>query len=130
MSRVLMAAALLFIICSSAGAQSISIQEMVFCTSIEEREPVDPDSLFSDTVGQVYCFTRITGATDTTTIYHVWFHEDEEKARVELSVRATPWRTWSSKLILKEWDGIWRVDILLPGGRLLRSKEFLVKPTE
>jgi hypothetical protein len=130
MSRVLMAAALLFIICSSAGAQSINIQEMAFCRSIEEREPVDPDSLFSDTVGQVFCFTRITGVTDTTTIYHVWFHEDEEKARVELSVRSTPWRTWSSKLILKEWDGIWRVDILLPGGRLLRSKEFLVKPTE
>jgi hypothetical protein len=130
MARILIATALLVLICSTAGAQSINIQEMVFCRSIEEREPVDPDSLFSDTVGQVYCFTRITGVTDTTTIYHVWFHEDEEKARVELSVRSTPWRTWSSKLILKEWGGIWRVDILLPGGRMLRSKEFLVKPTE
>ncbi len=130
MSRILLAAALVLVACSSASAQSISIQEMVFCTSIEEREPVEPDSLFNDTVGQVYCFTRITGATDTTTIYHVWYHEDEEKARVELTVRSSPWRTWSSKLILKEWDGIWRVDIILPEGRLLRSKEFLVKPTE
>jgi len=130
MLRVLMTAALFVLVCNSAGAQSLNIQEMVFCRSIEEREPVEPDSLFSDTVGQIYCFTRVTGVTDTTSIFHVWFHEDEEKARVELTVRSSPWRTWSSKLILKEWPGIWRVDILLPGGRLLRSKEFLVKPTE
>ncbi len=130
MSRIFMTALLVLFAFGSAGAQSISIQEMVFCRSIEEREPVDSDSLFTDTVGQVYCFTKVTGATDTTTIYHVWYHEDEEMARVELTVRSSPWRTWSSKQILKEWDGIWRVDILLPEGRLLRSKEFLVKPTE
>lgn len=130
MTRVLLIAALLVLACNSAGAQDINVQEMVFCRSIEEREPVEPDSLFADTVGQVYCYTRVTGAADTTSIYHVWFHEDEEKARVELTVRSSPWRTWSSKMILKEWDGIWRVDIVLPGGRLLSSKEFLVKPTE
>ena len=130
MSRVLMTALLVLFAFGSAGAQEVSIQEMVFCRSIEEREPVDTDSLFADTVGQVYCFTRVTGATDTTMIYHVWYHEDEEMARVELTVRSSPWRTWSSKQILKEWDGIWRVDILLQEGRLLRSKEFLVKPTE
>jgi len=130
MSRILMTALLVVFACGSAVAQGIGIQEMVFCRSIEERKPVDADSLFADTVGKVYCFTRVTGATDTTTIYHVWYHEDEEMARVELTVRSSPWRTWSSKQILKEWNGIWRVDILLPEGRLLRSKEFLVKPTE
>ena len=130
MLRVLITAALLVFTCNAAGEQGINIQDMVFCRSIEEMEPVDTDSLFTDTVGQVYCFTRVTGVTDTTAIYHVWFHEDEEMARVELTVRSSPWRTWSSKLILKEWDGIWRVDIVLPEGRLLRSKEFLVKPTE
>jgi len=130
MSRIMTAVALIVFASGAAGAQDINIQEMVFCRSIEEREPVDPDSLFTDTVGQVYCFTRVTGAADTTTIYHVWFHEDEEMARVELAVGSSPWRTWSSKQILESWDGIWRVDIILPEGRLLRSKEFLVKPTE
>ncbi len=68
--------------------------------------------------------------TDTTSIFHVWFHEDKEMAKVELVIGSSPWRTWSSKLILKEWQGIWRVDIQLANGRLLRSKEFLVKPSE
>jgi hypothetical protein len=48
---------------------------------------------------------------------------------LNIPVRSSSWRTWSSKRILKEWQGIWRVDILLPGGKLLISKEFLVKPT-
>lgn len=126
----MMTVALIMLVCGSAGAESINIQEMIFCRSIEEREPVDPDSLFADTVGQVYCYTRVTGVTDTTSIFHVWYHEDEEKAKVELVIGSSPWRTWSSKLILEEWHGIWRVDIQLPNGRLLRSKEFLVKPSE
>ena len=130
MPRIMMTVALIMLICGSAGAESVNIQEMIFCRSIEEREPVDADSLFADTVGQVYCYTRVTGVTDTTSIFHVWYHEDEEKAKVELVIGSSPWRTWSSKLILKEWHGIWRVDIQLPNGRLLRSKEFLVKPSE
>ena len=84
MLRILMTAVLIVLVCNTAGAESLNIQEMVFCRSIEEREPVEPDSLFSDTVGQIYCYTRVTGVTDTTSIFHVWFHEDVEKAKVEL----------------------------------------------
>lgn len=108
----------------------VRVREMVFCTAVDDRRPAGVDSLFSDTVGRVYCFTRISGATDTTSIYHVWYHDDEEKARVGLGVRSKSWRTWSSKQILKEWHGLWRVEVVSPGGRMLRSKEFLVKPTE
>ena len=130
MLRFIMTMACIVLLCGSVGAESINIQEMVFCRSIEDREPVEPDSLFNDTVGQIYCYTKVTSVTDTTSIFHVWFHENEEKAKVELVIGSSPWRTWSSKLILKEWTGIWRVDIQLPNGRLIRSKEFLVKPSE
>lgn len=101
---------------------------MVFCTAVENREAVGVDKIFPDTVERVYCFTRITGAADTTTVSHVWYHGDEEKAKVNLSVRSKSWRTWSSKLILKEWEGVWRVDVLSSNGRLLASKEFIIKP--
>jgi hypothetical protein len=129
MFRVSILIALLMIAAVPSGAQNLSIKEMVFCTAVEDREPIQPDSIFQDTVEQVYCYTLVAGASDSTSIFHVWYHDDKEAARVELPVLSGSWRTWSSKRILKEWQGIWRVDILLPGGKLLVSKEFLVKPT-
>ncbi|NIR49886.1 DUF2914 domain-containing protein [candidate division KSB1 bacterium] len=102
---------------------------MVFCTAVEEREPVAVDTVFADTVGQVYCFTKIIGATDTTSISHVWYYEDEEKANVNLAVKSKSWRTWSSKKILQEWDGKWRVDVVSSQQEIIKSEEFLIKPT-
>ncbi len=128
MIRITLVTVLLFFVAGITGAQAIEVKEMVFCPTIEERVPVQPDSIFHDTVEKVYCYTRITGAADSTSIFHVWYHEEVEKARVELTIRSADWRTWSSKKILVGWTGIWRVDILLPDGKLLRSKEFLVKP--
>jgi hypothetical protein len=129
MRKISLIAALLLFVAAPAGAEAVDVADIVFCTSIEERVPAQPDSIFFDSVEKVYCYTRIVGAADTTSIYHVWYHEDEEKARVELAVRSNDWRTWSSKTILGGWTGLWRVDVLLPDGKLLRSKEFLVKPT-
>lgn len=129
MIRISVVTALMLFVATYAGAQTVEVKEMVFCPSIEERVPAQPDSIFYGTVEKVYCYTRIIGAADTTSIFHVWYHDEVEKARVELTVRSADWRTWSSKKILESWTGIWRVDVLLEDGKLIRSKEFLVKPT-
>jgi hypothetical protein len=130
---VIVLACIFFVLAPIIAAQqpvSVRIGEMTFCTAIEDRGPVGADSVFAGDVGRVFCFTRVAGAADTTAITHVWYHGDEEKARIELPVRSRSWRTWSSKLILESWDGVWRVEVLAPTGRLLISKEFLVRPTE
>ena len=122
---------LLFFLTTFGSAQenaNLEVKGMVFCTAVEDRQPVGADSLFFDTVERVYCFTRITGAEDTTSVSHIWYHGDEEMAAVDLAVRSKSWRTWSSKQIMKEWSGIWRVDVVSSDGKLLISKEFLVKP--
>lgn len=105
----------------------LSVDQMVFCTGVVDREPVGADTVFADTVGQVYCFTQISGAEDSTTISHVWYLNDEEKASVDLSVRGKTWRTWSSKRIPKEWDGTWKVEVKSADGSVLMIKEFVVK---
>jgi hypothetical protein len=107
----------------------ITVKEMAFCTMVEGRLPVGADSVFSDTESRIYCFTNIAGDSDSTSISHVWYHNDKEKARVELPVRSKSWRTWSSKRLVKGWTGIWRVDVLSSTGKLIRSNEFLVKPS-
>jgi len=116
---------------AAASAQEASlakVEEMVFCTAVQDRAPSGADSAFASTVENVYCFVRVVGAVDTTSITHVWYYNDREMGRVELAVKSPSWRTWSSKTILPEWQGTWRVDVLGPTGDVLTSGTFAVKP--
>ncbi len=106
--------------------KGIEITEMNFCTDVQEREPIGVDSVFSKMVGTVYCFTLIEGAADTISVEHIWYHNDEKMAEVSLLVGSTKWRTWSSKKIMEDWVGKWRVDIILEGD-ILRSEEFQIE---
>lgn len=106
---------------------ALTVEKMVFCTGVEDREPIGVDTVFVATVGQVYCFTQITGAGDATTISHVWYLDGEEKATVELNVNGDSWRTWSSKTIPEDWTGNWRVDVKSSTGEVLKSMNFAVR---
>ena len=129
-ARLLIMAGTLIVLSSLTAAEefvTLKVEDIVFCTGIEDREPVGTGKEFSGTVGRIYCFSKITGAVGSTSVIHVWYYNDEEKARVTLPVQSRSWRTWSSKRILKTWTGKWRVEVLEPEGKLLRSSEFLVE---
>ena len=107
----------------------VGIAEAVVAISIdaEQRLPVGADSTFNADVGQLWFFTRITGATEDITVEHVWYHGDEERARVPIAVRGSNWRTWSSKNIVPEWTGAWRVEVVGPDGSVLTTVRFTVQ---
>jgi hypothetical protein len=113
---------------SAQEAPGLIVEEMVFCAAVQDRVPSLPDTAFASTVENVWCFVKVAGAADTTAITQVWYYNDREMSRVELAVKSASWRTWSSKKILPEWQGIWRVDVLAPGGEVLKSGSFAVKP--
>jgi len=116
---------------AAAGAQQaggLKVENMVFCTAVQDRQPVGADTAFADTVGSVYCFTRIVGGSDTTSVDHVWYFNDKEMTAVTLPVRSSVWRTWSIKKIGADQKGTWRVDVKSPTGEVLKSAEFVVKP--
>lgn len=120
----------LFFMAQSLTAQDsakVAVEEMVFCTAVEERVPIGADTVFLGTVGTVYCFTKLSSSEDSTTIAHVWYYNDQEMARVNLNVLAKSWRTWSSKTILEEWVGKWRVDVVSESMEVIESKGFEVK---
>lgn len=108
-------------------AQQLQVADMAFATSMDERQPVATDTSFSAEVGTIFCFTRITGATDTSEVTHEWYYKDEEKARIDLSVASDDWRTWSSKAILENWTGPWRVMVLDSNGKVIRTKTFVIE---
>lgn len=105
-------------------AQNLEVATLEIGTTVEDRSIVNPDSTFSSSVGDLFCFTRITGAEDTTQVSHVWYYDNEEMARTELDVRSADWRTWSSKTILPKWVGSWRVVIEDADGNSLAEQSF------
>ena len=124
---VLLAIIFIFAIGMAQEQSTLQVDEMIFCTAIENRQPVGRDTVFKANVERIYCYTKIDGAADTTTISHIWYFKDEEVAKVNLSVKAKTWRTWSSKRLLEIWIGKWRVDVVSSDGTVLKSKEFSIK---
>jgi hypothetical protein len=106
----------------------LTVERLVFCTDVVDREPVGETTQFLHSIARIYCFSQIAGAADTTTVQHVWYFGDKEMARVDLPVRSSSWRTWSSKKMADGWADVWRVDVVSPDGTVLDSKEFLYKP--
>ena len=130
MKRFLLAAlAVVWIGSAMAQETSPGVETMTFCTAVEERQPVAADSAFAVDTDRVYCYTKIVGVEGESTVTHVWFRGDKEMARVELPVRSASWTTWSSKRLLPEWAGTWRVDVLDASGSVLQSLEFTLGTT-
>jgi len=122
---------IMFIIClpSFSLAQEISpvsVIEMAFCKTIKGRNPISIDSIFSDSVERVFCYTKLSSTEDYTSISHVWYYNDTQMAIVDLPVNAKTWRTWSSKRIVKDWAGVWRVDVISSTGNIICSDEFVI----
>jgi len=109
-------------------AGAVEVAEAVICRDVVDREPIDVGDSFEVTVAKLYCFTKIVGAQEEIEIAHVWYHGDVERARINLSIRAASWRTWSSKIIQAHEIGDWHVDIIGPDDEVLETVEFEITP--
>jgi hypothetical protein len=82
-------------------------------------------------VGRLYCFTQILllrPDTNSSHVTHVWFFGRSEMARINLPVKASNWRTYSSKAIQPRQLGDWHVDILDSRGELVKTFSFRIVP--
>ena len=107
-------------------AASLDVAVAAICQDVVDREPVDAGVRFAASVGTLYCFTKITGAQEATQITHVWYFGAEERARVDLDVNSSTWRTWSSKNVEPSWTGDWRVVVVSEDGSVLGTVKFSV----
>ncbi|MFQ5703790.1 MAG: DUF2914 domain-containing protein [Gemmatimonadales bacterium] len=91
---------------------------------VEDRQPVSPGTEFPADVGQLYAWTKVTGAANTT-IQHIWRHQDHEFA-VPLNIGGSPWRVWSTKNIPPEWTGEWTFQVKDSDGNVVFETNFTV----
>jgi hypothetical protein len=95
-------------------------------TAVEDRALQGSGETFPSSVGTVYCYTRIGKTHAGDAIEHVWYHGSDEVGRVKLNIGASPWRTWSSKVVPPEATGDWHVDIV-QDGKVLKTIAFKVQ---
>lgn len=105
----------------------LTLDDAVIARSVVDRAPQDSGTTFPADVGQLICFTRLSGgAAESGAIHHVWFHGDTQVADVELTVSGSPWRTWSRKTIPADWTGAWHVEVRDASGTVLKRIDFTV----
>jgi len=106
---------------------AIEVNQIHICKDVIDLAPIEVDSSFDAYVGKLFCFTKIVNVTaPPTQIYHVWFYENAEIARVPLDIGSTQWRTYSSKKISPSMVGNWQVLVLGPDENIIESVEFIV----
>lgn len=121
---VLMALAAVASAVSLIAAGPLTVDAKV-CTSVKDRAPAGVSESFPAAVGELYCFTEVTGGPGA--VSHVWIHGDKELTKIELPVKAGRWRTWSAKRITPAMAGDWRVEVRDPAGAVLATVKFAVK---
>ncbi len=112
---------------SPEATTNLAVAEGVIATGVENLTPQGAGDSFEAGVGKLYTFTKISGAQEETSIKHLWFHGDQLMAEVELPVKSSIWRTYSSKTITPDMTGEWKVDVTAQDGTVLTSIPFTVR---
>lgn len=102
------------------------VVEAAIATVVENRQPVGGAETFNAQVGKLFCWSKIAGGEAGGEIVHEWRKGNEVVASVTLAIGGSPWRVYSSKIILPEMTGKWSVAIK-QGDRVLKTLEFTVE---
>jgi hypothetical protein len=92
-------------------------------TGVENHTLVGEATAFDTSVSQIYCLTKIQAASTPTAIKHVWSVDGKVAAEVPLSIKGSPWRTYSRKTV---WPGAWKVEVQDEAGAVLKVLDFSV----
>jgi hypothetical protein len=114
----------------AVSPSGLRVLRAYICKGIEQSEPTEAGKSFipaPDGVLRLCCFSEIGGPAQPDTVSHIWYWGDREMARVPLHVEGARWRTWSTKRIIDEWRGDWRVDIIDRDGFVLARLPFSIE---
>lgn len=106
---------------------NIEVSNFVIASGVENLVPKGISRVFPSSVQRLYAFCKINGSLDSINIIHVWYYGEKLMAMVRLPIKSLSWRTYSSKNILPEWTGPWRVDVTTEDGLLLNTLRFSIE---
>lgn len=99
------------------------VKRATFTSGILEREPVDTLDTLTTDIEKIFFFTELVGMKGET-ITHRWIFGGETIADVPFLVGGPRWRVYSSKNLIPEWVGTWKVAVLDEQGNRLDERSF------
>jgi len=125
MKKIILVLTLIFVMAASVYAET-TVNRISIATGIKNLEPVDEAKEFKAEYRRLYCFTEITTQDYPTEVTHIWIYDKKIVAEVPLKVNSPKWRTYSSKVILDNWVGSWKIEVYSKNGKLIDSIDFKV----
>lgn len=108
-----------------SGFSRGSVVRSAFTREIAEREPTENLQNLTNENGQVKFFTELRDMSGQTAI-HRWEYDGKVVAEVEFNVKGPRWRVWSSKSIIPQWTGDWKVSVINGAGEVISEKNLSV----
>ena len=104
------------------------VSRAVLTTDVVDREPVNVlknDVKLAQISNSLSFFSELRNMQGQT-VRHQWYYQDQQLASIELAVSSPRFRTYSTKNIMPEQLGDWRVEVIDAEGNLLAQKEFRI----
>lgn len=105
-----------------SGFSRGSVVRSAFTRDVEEREPTEDLQKLTTENGQVKFFTELRDMSGQTAT-HRWEYDGKVVAEVEFDVKGPRWRVWSSKSLIPQWTGDWKVSVINGAGEVISEKK-------
>ena len=110
----------------SSEPKKLTLVEAVMCEDVQERTPRNQAIVFSVGLDKVICLTTFDPVLDKTVTYHNWFHMDEPRSKIKLTLKSPKWTTFSRIKPRESDKGPWRVEIRDSKGKILKTLRFSI----
>ena len=108
---------------ATSPVASEQVARAVFTSDVQGRKPTDTITSLSNDHNKIFFFTDLRGLGGQTVI-HRWEYQGKNMGEVKFNVGGPRWRVWSSKTLLPEWTGEWRVSIIDGDGNTVGEASF------
>ena len=106
---------------------TLSVEAAVIATGVENLTPMGVADKFPANTGRLYCYSKIIGGGEGSSIKHIWYYGDKKVDEIILSIKSPSFRTYSYKTISSDWTGKWKVEIVADDGTILKTLEFVIE---
>jgi len=106
-----------------SGISQGSVTRSIFTSQISEHEPIDKIEKLNSNNRSIYYFTELRDMSGQTAM-HRWEFNGNVMAETNFTVAGPRWRVWSSKNLLPDWTGEWKVSVLNGVGDVISEDIF------
>ena len=106
---------------------TLSVEAAVIATGVENLTPMGVADKFPANTGRLYCYSKIIGGGEGSSIKHIWYYGDKKVDEIILSIKSSSFRTYSYKTISSDWTGKWKVEIVADDETILKTIEFVIE---